>query len=273
MNKTISFFWGNEKMSFLRYMTLWSFRKLNPDWEMRLYICKQQRTTKYWTEHNEQDFFTYKGKDYTSVLSLIPNLQVLNWEIKEKKLYNLGPSHKSNFFKWELMCNESGVYADMDIVFVKPIDDWFNYVCDSDVGIGYSTYFSIGLLSSSGNNNNFYRTVYDNAVKHTNQQSYQSAGVDAIYRLLGHQPGHWNRIIQQFPSVNFTKYDMDYVAYYDSMQVNDIVVNKHTNFPANTFGIHWYAGHPDAQRLNNLLTDCNYKDYHNTLTHFIGQIL
>jgi hypothetical protein len=37
--KRMSFFWAGGPMSWLRYLTLASFRHLNPNWEMRIYHC------------------------------------------------------------------------------------------------------------------------------------------------------------------------------------------------------------------------------------------
>ena len=110
--KRISFFWGNTTMSWLRYMTLWTFRKLNPDWEMRLFVCNQQRSDKYWESPNQQDFFRYKGPDHSDKLVDIPGLKIGPWEVAEPHLRKFGPSHKSTFFKWELLARESGEFIE-----------------------------------------------------------------------------------------------------------------------------------------------------------------
>jgi hypothetical protein len=37
IEKTLHTYWGGDSMSYLRYLTLASFRKLNPDWKIFLY--------------------------------------------------------------------------------------------------------------------------------------------------------------------------------------------------------------------------------------------
>ena len=36
--KIAHFYWGNEILPFLRYITIYSFSILNPDWEIKLYL-------------------------------------------------------------------------------------------------------------------------------------------------------------------------------------------------------------------------------------------
>ena len=36
--KIIHFYWGNEKLSYLRYLSVYSFRKLNLDWQIKIHV-------------------------------------------------------------------------------------------------------------------------------------------------------------------------------------------------------------------------------------------
>ena len=44
--KRIFFYWGGSDMSWMRYMTLYSFRKMNPDWEVILYVSDNNQKEK-----------------------------------------------------------------------------------------------------------------------------------------------------------------------------------------------------------------------------------
>ena len=81
--KTMKFFWGNETLSWMRYMTLYSFRKLNPDWKIELHLCPPS-TIKYktWLDGVQQDFFNFSGRDFTD------KLNSLDIELKEWSLYH-----------------------------------------------------------------------------------------------------------------------------------------------------------------------------------------
>ena len=64
INKTMTFFWSGEKLSWLRYMTLYSFRKLNPDWVMELHLSKPiHNLDKKWSTREVQDNFSSISKD------------------------------------------------------------------------------------------------------------------------------------------------------------------------------------------------------------------
>jgi len=278
MDKKISFFWGNDTMSWLRYMSLWTFRKLNPDWDMRLFVCGQRRTKKYWKTPEQQDFFTYTGPDYTDRLDDIAGLQVIPWEVEKVSLQNLGPSHKSNFFKWGLLAKESGVYADLDIVFIRSANNWLRHVGGHDVAICYRqpprNYFSIGLLGSSGRGQ-FYNDVYQESMRGFGPGTYQSAGVEAIYRLTRKLPGpdHWRKLVRRYSRAKFIDFDKHFVYPWGCSQIPEMTVKLHTTVPAKTFGIHWYAGHPTAQQLNSVLNEDTVKTNQSTVAHFLRSVL
>ncbi len=141
--KRIAFFWGNDTMSWLRYMTLYSFCKLNPCWEVRLYHCKGNGAKKQWTTHVRQDFAEPATEDYWSRVGNLP-VEVIPWELKDpdnpddNQWSKITPPHKSDFFEWEYLANEGGIYADMDILFVKPMDAFLSQIGASDVAICHS---------------------------------------------------------------------------------------------------------------------------------------
>ena len=45
------------------------------------------------------------------------------------------------------------------------------------------------------------------------------------------------------------------------------------DFPEESIGYHWYAGHPHIQYYNNLLTEENYKEHDITFTRLAKKIL
>src|SRR3989337_368888 len=115
--KKIYFFWGNAIMSWMRYMTLKSFRQMNPSWEMILYISQHNVMNKVWKMDNYQDFFCFKGENY---IGKIKDLKIDIRQFKENK--DMTPSHASNFFKWKILSTDGGIYSDMDILYFKPMD-------------------------------------------------------------------------------------------------------------------------------------------------------
>jgi len=268
INKTIYFFWGNDKMSWMRYMTLKSFRQMNPAWEMVLYRTEQRHKGKIWETNNYQDFFCYNGEDYFN------KIQALDIEIRKYKNSDMTPSHASNFFKWETLANESGVYADMDILWFKPIDKFYKVIKDCDTAICQTDYVSIGLLSSSGNNN-FYRELYQNAFKCFNKDYYQTAGVENIYNYFDCVDRHQDVLKQakiKYPRMKFYNIPMNLIYPFDSKYINRAFCNDVGDIPEETIGYHWYAGKKTSQEFNNILTQDNFMNY-NTLFSKIASLI
>lgn len=270
VNKKIYFFWGNEKMSWMRYMTLYSFRKFNPSWEITLCIARQKHWQKTWKTNNYQDFFCYNGVDY------FKKIQCLDIKIDQYNGSDKTPSHASNFFKWEMLAVNSGVYADMDILWFKSIDEFFEEIKNYDTAICQTQYVSIGLLASSGNNI-FFQDLYKNAFKCYNSEYYQTAGVENIYNLFDCVYQHeevLNKAKAKYSKLSFFNIPMETVYPFDSKRIDEAFHNPCDigELPIKTIGYHWYAGHKTSQEFNNILTEDNFKN-HNTLFSKITSII
>jgi hypothetical protein len=242
---------------------------------MQLYRSVQRRDTKYWEEENVQDFHQPTGPDYTERLDNISDLEVLDWEVDELTqmvLSEMGPSHQSNLFKWSEMANDGGVYLDMDIVFVRPIEDWWIHVRDFDVAISYhkpGRYFSIGLLGSRGNNA-FFRDVFDESVLNFDPKVYQSVGVESLYRLLGGKfIDHWQVLLTRYVECQFRAFSMDYVYPWKCDKMVEVFERLHMAIPESTFGIHWYAGDAVSQKGNARLDERVVKSEASTIAYWL----
>jgi hypothetical protein len=271
VDKKIYFFWGNEKMSWMRYMTLYSFRKLNPSWEIILYKAKQKHWQKTWKTNNYQDFFCYNGADY------FKKIQSLDIKIEQYKETDITPSQISNFFKWEILSKNSGVYADMDILWFKPIDSFYEKVREFDTAICQTQYVSIGLLASSGHNN-FFQDLYRNAFKCYNGEYYQTAGIENVYNFLDCVYRHeevLNKARAKYTGLNFYNIPMDLIYPFDSKRIEEAFSSpcEIKDLPDETIGYHWYAARRVSQSFNNILTEDNYKEHNTLFSKIIPMIL
>ena len=68
--RKISFFWTG-RMSWLRYLTLWSFRKLNPTWQVNLYYTEGPVAKRNWSLKTTDSDHAYGGPDYFSKLDAL----------------------------------------------------------------------------------------------------------------------------------------------------------------------------------------------------------
>lgn len=308
--KKIYFFWGNEKMSWMRYMTLKSFTMFNPDWQIYVYTSNRMITTKTWDTGNHQDFFAFNGSDYMDKAREL-DIEFRVWDadnnglIEASKIRNMGASHKSNLFKWYMMATEGGIYCDMDVLFFRPIDKFYKELNKG----GYTTaicqteYLSIGLLASAGDDD-FFQALFINSVDNYTPDSYQSAGVESIYNLYALKSDEIQWILEQilakyprftafdiaitlpqsnvlrvaearYPNLMFYNIPFDLIYSWDANRIIDAFVSGGTikDMPEDAIGYHWYAGHPLAQTFNNLLTENNYYRINTLFTNIAKEIL
>ncbi len=283
--KRIFFFWSGEKMSWLRYMTLKSFRSHNPEWEIDLYICPDNGLKKTWKCHNQQDFFCYKGKDYFELINEL-NINLLFWDIKDPEgncwSSRVTPSQKSNFFKWETLYKDGGIYADMDILWTAPIDKYYNQIKNQDISICYcNRFFSIGLLASSPGCD-FYGDVWKNGFQCFHKKIYQTAGVMNIYNLFGKRANMspkkaringlsiLNQSYRKYKINNFPAKTV-YPWFWDNLDNYWKLTNE--TLPKECVGLHWYAGAEISQKFNQVLNEENLSEYKNTVTHWAEKVL
>ncbi len=299
--RRIFFFWSGDNLSYLRYLTLVSFKKLNPSWKVQLYVSSfsgiRQKT---WNSDVKQDFFNYKNNE-----NYFDRLEQLGIEIIPWKLINpsnphdnnwdsqVGPNHKSDFFKWEQLSKGGGIFGDMDILFIRPIDQFYNSIKSFSTGLSYiKGYFSVGFLASEPGNKLFH-DIFVNAFKTYTEKRYQSSGVEALYDLITN--GDYFDVIRG---------DIDWNYLYSEDLLN-LVAKKYTNqriynigmdvvYPwkhdqthmifrklfkegirgikPNTIGIHWYAGNLISQEFNNIINETTWKYCNSLITHFIRKI-
>lgn len=259
--KHMNFFWANEKMSWLRYMTLYSFRKHNPDWPVTLYLSHSPIKDKTWTSVEEQDFFSFKGDDW------LPKVEELDIELKTWKFaikHRVGPSQQSNFFKWSHLATQGGFYSDLDIIYMKSLEPLYSKVRKEDAGLSYNDlHFSIGFLFSKAESPLF-SEINRFATKTFTLDEYQSAGVKSLNTLLDCTgSGCWDALEAKFPKLSFYNVEMP-LFYPISFREPDRIFELKETFPKETLGLHWYAGLALAQKHNNLIKPSNLHTYKNT---------
>jgi len=273
MDKTMYFFWGNNKMSWMRYMTFYSFRKYNPDWKIILYISPQQTTDKPWRNYVHQDFFKDSEiEDYGDLLSDL-NIEIDIWKLPNELLgLNINPSSLGDFFKLHLLATEGGLYSDVDILYLRPIDDFYNIIKDKDVILLYDKWLSNGFMGSNGQNA-FFWDLYQSAKKNFDPKGYQSAGVDCMYNLFPRCNNWVDTVQQKYPTLKFFNYPKNYLYPYNCEELEKYFDSSLTNVPDETVGIHWYGGHVTSQLWNQKLTHKNYKSHNITWTRLADKVL
>jgi hypothetical protein len=273
--KRAYFYWGNETLPYLRYLTVHSFCKMNPDWEVVMYHPVEITKTNTWvsTEHE----YNLECKDYTEELKKLPIITRM-FDGRDIGIPNEYPEvFKSDFLRWHLLGQEGGVWFDMDILFNKPmtyldLNIPENKDLDTIVSISKifapATFHSIGFMASAPKND-YYRYVMSKAIRtKPDFTNYQSNGVV----LLNTEFPTLEHIHKKFPNLKVDSISHDTIyAYYPMQYIKDIFIPFATDrLKPHSLGIHWYAGHPSAGEFTNKLIAENYMEFIDTP---IGKLL
>ena len=282
--KIANFYWGSNKMSFLRYLTIYSFKKINPDWSIHLYVPKNVSKENTWLTkggdtHHKIDHLEYDGSDYYQ--KLLDDDAVKNIKVDFSNSFltaNAPEPHKSDLLTWQVLSTKGGLWCDMDIVFNRPVTSLsVNYgdrETDTITSYDYrlrevdgSPTKPIGFLMSGGNNSYFKKHAMEskNAYK---DSEYQSIGTSVVKRVCN----TFEECKPRFFKNRFQNLDPDSVYHFHFQKIEQIY-NESRPLPDNFIGLHWYGGHPTSQEFNKLLNHENFKDFDNTIGNVIKEVL
>jgi hypothetical protein len=279
VKKDIYFYWGNDTMSYMRYMTLYSFCALNSDWSVYLIQNKQEHRRTLSVAVEKQDKTEYKGKDYSYLIKDL-NIKVLDFEnsminLEESVVRNMSDVHTKDILNWKLLAEQGGVVADMDILFTAPMGEAIH--TDTEIGLicfdGHpqKDYIPVSFMYSSGDNE-FFKKTYENALKNYDPTVYESCGTMCIEEknLDAIKTNYPNSIVQELDDgIVFP-----FIAYPWTIGIDMLYNGDNTSvMDGNTVGIHWYAGAPASQKANNLLNNETVYTINNTISMNIRRIL
>ena len=272
ISKVMNFCWSGSRMTFMRYMTLYSFRKLNPNFRIILWSPSSPCRGKTWVS-SEVDDDSYQGENY------LPRIEDLKIERKTWSPMFEGLSHSqaSDLFEWQLLSTIGGIYCDMDVLWLMPLESIRQAYWNSDVLYcleNNGQMFAIGFFGASPRCTMF-QDIYHSAIRNYVPERYESAGISAAYLSTGRAHSAAATInyfkskypglsISRLPDVSLYPFDCrNYPKIFTStMDVSD-----------RCLGLHWFGGGPVSQQWNRLLTAKNYKNYDNTFTRCCHKIL
>jgi len=271
--KVAHFYWGGQKMSFMRYMTIKSFKKFNPSWSVHLYSSDQFTEIATWREadpHHRSDSVDYKLSDnyYNQLLEEVP-LKVIKVDFSKTPVGNTASEvHKSDFIRWNLLYSHGGLWCDMDIIFHRSLSDLslnthLNQEVDSVVCYDKrnANEAPIGFLMSSKGNVVF-KSLAKLASTRYDKLAYQSIGTQ-LFNSLGR---------------NFEDFKRNFINRIHNLETKEVYSLDHKNINRifeqdcyeeikdSSIGVHWYGGAPLTQQYNNQLTLATYEDFDNTFT-------
>lgn len=273
--KILHMYWGmNKNMSFLRYISILSFSKFNPDWHVLLHVPEKPCHIKPTWSGVEQ-----KGSE--SKIDYFDKLLTSGVFIKKHNFESYGLSNdihevfKNDFLRWIILKDFGGVWSDTDIIYVNPIENLGMNTQDNENAdtclCQYSTGSNaVGFLMSSMNND-FFKEVYNIAKRVINYNDYQSIGSKILNALNRSYPDS----TKYFPYLNFRNIDPKSVYSIDCNHGNIakfyIPLFEHTEY-GGTVGYHWYGGDPITQIYESNINEENYEKYDNLMRVLISKV-
>lgn len=279
IDKVINFYWGNKQLPYLRYLTVKTFSILNPDWEIHFYRTENNSEKITWSSNEHKFNFKFNEKnDYSDELRKINNIKF--FKIDDRKFINFPEVYKSDILRWRILSKKPGVWADMDIIFIKPMNECdFNQkenenfdtgvqICDMDA----NTYHTIGFMLSSGNDNEYFTYIKNKITKEKiDFHNYQSFGVV----LLNYEFPNLNKIKEKFKKINLFNIDKDLLySFYPIERIKEMFkINGRDYTNKKTIGIHWYGGYELSGEFCNRIDHENIWKEHCLLAEKIQNIL
>ena len=273
--KQIAFYWAGGPLSWLRYMTLYSFKKHNPEWKMTLYLGTGFTSKLGWKSGESQENRTHEGYDYLK--------EVTQWDIKVKvwrttEIINLSPVHQSDLFTWWYLYNYGGFYSDLDILFTHTCASLYDHVQDLDLMfMSQDRSIPIGFLAASPGTQ-LYHGLYQYCLTQ-DHETYQSAGYPALCKYLLSAPyidGQSTiRVLKhRYSECKIGDINYQYTVYPVSWNKAGILFTQ-KQIPVNkrAIGVHWFGGACLSQEYNRLLTIDNYKQHDCYITREIDKCL
>ncbi|QKF93572.1 dTDP-6-deoxy-L-lyxo-4-hexulose reductase [Fadolivirus algeromassiliense] len=255
-------YWDGSKLSYLQYLTIITFKKFNPNWKIVLYTPIIRYTQKTWSTTEQK--VSYNGFDY------LPKLLELDIDVRKIDFEKIGFKNeipeviKSDYLRYWLLGNYGGLWSDMDIIYIKPIDQMFSSTLQvyGDINMidtviaFYNNYYSIGLLMSKQDNPYFIELV-NNANKYLNLTKYQSIGSELLLKLYKNP----SLIKNKYKQLNIITLDKYVYLPYDWNKINEIfLLSLPQNIKDHTIGIHWFNGSKISVMYENMIEENKFPD-------------
>jgi hypothetical protein len=262
--QTAHFYWGGGPLSYLRFLSVSSFKKQNPEWKVFVHTpLTSSSAPTAWTNSIEQDF--RDQLDQLDVAVITHDFDAYGFTNQAHEV------HKSDFLRWRLLAEQGGVWSDIDIFYTNPVDNIReNTVENSDVDVALCPLkppnkHTVGFMLGS-TDNAFYQYIGQLAIANYNPDVYQCMGSD----LINGRFETLESFGQQFPGTEFIFLDKRCVYTITSKTIE--LFYQETNKRHNSLdiiGYHWFGGHPRSQEFENTLIPATVNKH----KHFLARVI
>jgi hypothetical protein len=264
--KKLHMYWDKSPMSKLQVFTIETFHRLNPEWEVFVYTPLQNYT------RNAHYIPDYTGKDYFQSVVEMDYVKMVEIDIHkygiDSDLHNI---LRSDIFRYHILYECGGMWADFDVVWLKPISHMNNINCVGNIPIKEMGATACLLNMTHGHHNigvlfsvpqhALYKALIAKSIeiqnRHVDRDKYdhQAFGVwmwGQLYATL-------QDVISTHPDVVGIPYNT--FAPYSIFNMGQLYYQNDVSplNDNNVIGLHWFNGHVySKQYINNRLFDKGY---------------
>lgn len=244
-------------MSKLQVFTVETFHKLNPDWEIFVYVPDQaySGSDRYVPDYTGKDYFyMIENMEYVTIIPIHIEDYIINTDIHDIL--------RSDIFRYHILFKYGGMWSDFDVIWIKPMSHLNNvlhigkvFISDMGAHVTYRNttegHHNIGILLTSPEHD-MYKNIIDIATDiQVNPSNYPN-----LYDLKNKKYYHqsfgvslWSTI---YPDLKYVinKYNDVVGLYYETFApypINNIELLYNTIdlsvLNDNVIGIHWFNGH------------------------------
>lgn len=241
-----SFYWGGGPLSYLQYLSIVSFKKHNPEWTINLFMPSVPID-------NAPTWFTgeqstpYTGKDFLAEAKKLCTVIEIDFD-KHELTKQLHEVQRSDIIRWHILHEYGGVWSDIDILYVQPLDRLLDAGFDAAVVFHKDPY--IGFLIAKPHQplfNDLYTIAKDN-VRRNMDDGYQSLGAG----MIAYRYGSYGGIQAAYPQSDIVNLDMEVVyPFLPTSDIEEMFFGTMDKTTPDTLGLHWYNGSPVAKKYQN----------------------
>ena len=271
--KTAHFYWGEaKKMPFLNFLSVLTFRDSHPEWEVVLHTSKDSPKEPSWSTHEQRHI--YDGKDYLDLCKTycdrVVSVDFEDWWTRGgcgnmyDNINNIHDVHKADMLRQYLLYSVGGLWSDMDVLWLKPIEELGVHGVDITVVLssvptnGGMLCHSTGVMYSSGNFNTFYNDVLEEIKKTFNSSGYQAAGPGCLNILYPNM----ETINSKHGHLKFTTLPYRVFYPYSPCTCTDFFrVGAEDLVGDDVVAAHWFNGHQEVGKLACYITPDNVREY------------
>jgi hypothetical protein len=230
----------------LNYVTVLSFIKFHPDWEINVYTTGKNNISNPWGNSHQKKI---DCEDYFSKLSGLPNVTVVDYTETFEKLGlgKLNYIYQSDFVRIYLLSEYGGVWSDFDIVFVKNIETVLSKY-DKDIAFECRSpqnnkYYPVGFFVGK-KGSIFFKDFFERQKKQIKSSSgkYQKFGSELLFQFLVKEKNMQKYNIHLLGGNIYLPFYWGHVGALFSRNVDLNKKSKFHVFDENTIGVHFFNG-------------------------------